>query len=155
MKLVLHILAFSTAAVCSVGCSKSSSSGNFVSGSVSYKGTPVTGGTILLHAGEKVFPASLGPDGNYTCAGVPAGDYTVTIDNKHLKNVGDPRDIMKKMGGGGPDKMPKDLAKVQEMSKGNAPKYVPIPEKYASAKTSSLTVKVESGKNTRDLTLTD
>ena len=160
MKTLSSVLLFAAAGLLVAGCGKSGSAGNSVNGSVVYKGNPVTGGTMLFHGGDnKVYPASLGGDGKYTCPSVPAGDYTVTIDTKVLKDVVDPEAMMKKFGGnGGSEKLPealtKDLAKMKEVGKG-MPKYVPIPEKYANSKTSTLTVKVGSGSNTQDLQLTD
>jgi len=159
MKPVLSVFLVAAAALLSTGCGKSSSS---VVGSVTYKGSPVTGGTMLFHGSDKVIPASLGVDGNYACPNVPPGDYTVTIDTTSLKNIGDPESMMKKMAkemgtdGSGeklPEALSKDFAKMKEM--GSMPKYTPIPEKYANKKTSGLTMKVESGSNTKDWQLTD
>jgi hypothetical protein len=169
MKTALGILLVSTGLL-AAGCGKSGDTSS-VSGLVSYKGNPVTGGTMAFHAGDKVFPASLGPDGKYSCLSVPPGNYTVTIDTKRLQqNVGvDPDSTMKEMfkkkgqGGseapGGFDEVIKKLK--EEQGKGKLPdmlkklKYVRIPEKYADVKTSDLSVKVGSGSNTQDLTLRD
>jgi len=157
MKTFSSVLLVATAGLLA-GCGRSGSAGNSVAGSVTYKGNPVTGGTMLFHGKDKPYPATLGPDGSYTCQGVPLGDYTVTIDNKWLEKVGDAESMMKNMGRFGEDVAggyKEGLAKMKEMGQGTMPKYVPIPEKYANAKTSELTVKVESAKNTKDLQLTD
>jgi len=163
MRIGLSVLVVSIGLL-AAGCGKRGSSGNSVAGSVTYKGNPVTGGTMLFHGKDKdgkdkVFPASLGPDGNYSCQGVPAGDYTVTVDTKWLENFGDAESMMKKMAqkaglDGAGEKMPQNQGLAKE-PKGGAPKYVPIPPKYADKKTSTLTVKVESGNNSKDLPLTD
>jgi len=146
MKTVLSVFLIAMTGLLA-GCGRSGSSSS-VTGSVTYKGKPVTGGTMLLHGKDKVFPASLGPDGNYICPSVPAGEYTVTINTEGLKkNVVDP------VIGGEEQKLfeNKDLAK----ARASIPAYVPIPGKYADAKTSGLTLTVGSGSNTKDLQLTD
>ena len=51
----------------------------------------------MFHAGDKVFPATLGPDGHYSCPSVPPGDYTVTVDTRVLKDLLDPASMMTKM----------------------------------------------------------
>jgi len=149
MKTVLSVLLVSTAGFLA-GCGRSGSSASSVSGSVTYKGSPVTGGTMLFHGKDKVFPASLGPDGKYVCPSVPPGEYTVTIDTKALKKAGDSEKSSL-----APEKETPEIAKAREMAKGAMPVYVPIPSKYADAKTSGLTVTVGSGSNTKDLPLTD
>jgi hypothetical protein len=154
MKIIWNILLLSTAGLMAAGCSKSGSSGSSVSGAVTYKAAPVTGGIMLLHGNDKAYPATLGPDGKYTCQGVPPGDYTVTLDTKWLKNAGDIKSSGKQFGQ--EMKLPPDFEqKMKEMGKGNAAVYVPIPEKYSSAKTSDLKVNVGSGSNTKDFQLTD
>ena len=160
MRIVLSVLLVSSGLL-AAGCGRRGSSGNSVSGSVTYKGNPVTGGNMLFHGKDKdgkdkAFPASLGSDGNYSCQGIPSGDYTVTVDTKWLENFGgDAESMMQKMSGTDV-KMPQNEAftKMKE-AKGNGLKYVPIPPKYADKKTSTLTVKVEDGGNTKDLPLTD
>jgi hypothetical protein len=166
MKTVWSILVVSTAGLLAAGCGKSGSSGSSVTGSVTYKGSPVTGGNMLFHGKDKTYGASLGADGKYTCTAVPPGDYVVTIDNKHLEKAGggDPEAMMKKMAGG--KDLPADFAKSFEKMKAEkakanigageaAAKYVPIPEKYAKAETSGLKVTVGSGNNQKDFPLTD
>ncbi|MBM4069309.1 MAG: carboxypeptidase regulatory-like domain-containing protein [Planctomycetes bacterium] len=145
------------AALAVAGCGKSSGS---LSGNVSYQGKPVTGGVMLLvDAKGRNFPASLNADGTYKCPEIPPGDYTVTINTSALKGTDNQEGTAKMLekqglGNDAGSKQPKDLAKVKEMSTG-AGKLVSIPPKYASTTTSTLTVKVEGGKQIQDFTLTD
>jgi len=162
MKTVLSVFLVATAALLAAGCGRSTS-GSSVTGSVTYNGNPVTGGSMLFHGKDKPYPASLGADGKYTCPVIPPGDYTVTIDTKWLEKAGagDAASTIKDMANQGVTDQDlakgfKDLAKAQEMNKAIANlKYVAIPKKYADAKTSGLTVTVESGSTTKDLQLTD
>jgi hemoglobin len=51
-----------------------------VSGTITFKGKPVTGGTIAFHAMEKSSTATIQPDGTYELVGILAGTYKITID---------------------------------------------------------------------------
>jgi hypothetical protein len=165
MRTLLTLLLVSTTALVFVGCKKSDSLGSSISGTVTYKGQPVTGGTMLFHASNNVFPASLKGDGTYTIANLAPGDYVVTVDTRALKNKGDPESMMKsmtqKMGKGDgaveklPDSVAKSLAKMKEMKQDNSVQFVQIPEKYADPKTSGLKVSVQAGSNTKEIPLTD
>ncbi len=148
------------AGLAAAGCGKSTGS---LTGTVTYKGNPVTGGLMLfVDAQGKSFPGSLNPAGNYNCPDLPPGDYIVTINTSLMKPV-DPgqstKEMIAKQGQDQsqtklPESMTKDLAKVKEMGSKTG-QYVAIPDKYANAKTSGLTVKVEAGSQTKDFTLTD
>jgi hypothetical protein len=174
MKIVSSMVLVSTAAFMTVGCSKTGSSGSSVTGSVTYKGSPVTGGNMLFHGKDKNYAGNLGPEGKYAALGMPPGEYTVTIDTKSLEKThsGPGKDIdtmIKDMEAKFGGKLPPEAAKrFEEMRKkmkeeapkdGDAPtataKYVKIPEKYANPKTSGLTVTVGSGSNQKDFPLTD
>ena len=127
---------------------------NSVSGSVSYKDKPVTGGQIKLHyPDKKVFEIALKPDGSFETTGVPTGTATVTVETEHLKN-------MPKIPGGLPkDGPPKDAPKDVKMptlpDTSLQPVYVPIPSKYSDPAQSKLTLEVKTGVNKQNLVLTD
>src|SRR5262249_13809738 len=70
MKTVLSVFLVATAGLLAAGCGRSTS-GSSVTGSVTFKGNPVTGGTMLFHGKDKPYPASLGADGKYTCPVIP------------------------------------------------------------------------------------
>jgi hypothetical protein len=142
-----------------------------MSGTVSYKGKPVTGGLIFFFDAQgKSYPGSLNADGTYRTPGLEPGDYTVTVDNQNLKymNPGDAsKEMIEKFGGGagggqqgGGGAGGPEAQKWMEKMKGKQPntgKDMPIPEKYKDAKTSGIKVKVEPGEleQQKDFTLTD
>jgi len=132
-----------------------------ISGLVKYQGKPVPGGNIVFHTKDNqgMYRCSLGADGTYQIADVPTGNLVVTVETESLNPS-------KKKGpaypGGGAAKGSKlDAEYMAGMKKGGAPVnatpavYQRIPEKYAKAETSPLTVSVEAGSQTHDITLTD
>lgn len=157
------LLTLSFFLVISLGCSPSSKTPTTVSGKVTYKGQPVTGGNIAFHppAGEATQGASgsygfaLNPDGTYIAVGLPAQEMVVTIDTESL-NPNKPKAEYSKG-----KENPGDEYKKQMMKRGAVPdvadtsKYVAIPKKYADKKTSPLKKTLTGGKNTLDFELTD
>jgi hypothetical protein len=157
MRTILPLFLISAVGLLVLGCGKSGSLGSSISGTLTYKAKPVPGGTLLFHANGKAFQASLAADGSYSVPDLPAGDYIVTIDTRHLKDVVGPEAMMRKMSGSDqiPEGMNKELSKVKEMRKDNPPQYRFIPDKYADVKTSGLKVTVQAGSNTKELELPD
>jgi hypothetical protein len=174
MKMIHRVLLVASAGLLAAGCGKSGSTGSSVTGSITYKGSPVTGGNMIFHGKEKNYGGNLGPDGKYTAAGMPPGEYIVTIDTKSLEKVSSGpgkdidamiKDMEEKFGGKLPPEAAKEFEEMRKKMKEEAPKdgdaptttakYVKIPEKYANPKTSGLTVTVGSGSNSKDFPLTD
>jgi hypothetical protein len=169
---ILHSVSLVTAVVLA-GCAKSGSgdaASNTISGTVTYKGAPVTGGLMKFIGGKgEAFHASLNPDGTYKCIGLKSGDYTVTIDTAAMKDAAaSPEEMMNKMKKMAPPKqqqsnIPKVALPDPAKEAGTQPAkgttgsggYVPIPGKYANAKTSDLKVKYEGGNQTKNLELKD
>jgi hypothetical protein len=122
------------------GCSGSGGKTASVSGKVTYKNAPVTGGQIMFHtsSGAPIMGA-INPDGTFSFGGVPIGPATVTIDTDSLKGQAGGSDYTK-MGG------KHEGFKAPEKTGGN-PVYVKIPPKYKDPKTSKLSVDVKKGKN--------
>jgi hypothetical protein len=148
--------------VIAVGCSKSRTPCS-VYGKVSYKGQPVTGGTISFHRVSEELSGSYGfpikADGTYEGSSMPAEEYIVTVETESInkdrpiptysgggQNKGiqanDYREKMKKMG-----KMP---GVTEEQGT-----YVKIPAKYNEKDKSGLKVKLDNGKNKKDIDLAD
>ena len=145
-----------------IGCDKGSGlKTEPVTGKVTYQGAPVAGAQITFMetgkpAGSGIFGgATTDENGEYKVsasggdaeAGMPAGEYTVTIK----KNV--PAD------GSDPTKAttPEEAAKQQGSSgrpTSTKMKSV-IPEKYGNPNSSGLTASVKEGENTFDFTLED
>ncbi len=139
-----------------VGCGGSKGTVARLSGNVKYKGAPVTAGTIAFTAkGEGsgaggTYLASINPDGTYSTSQLPAGEFTVAIETE---SANPKRASPERYGGGkGMDSRPPEARAAAKAAKGA---YVKIPSKYASPKTSGLTVTLTSGKNTKDFDLTD
>ncbi len=117
-----------------VGCSKEGPGGRLeVSGTVTYKGTPVDNGTIefVPHQGVKTQSGSPITNGRYRIPadrGLMPGDYTVKISSMEPVAVSDEP-------GGLPGKDPKER----------------LPAKYNTK--STLTKEVKKGQTTIDFTL--
>lgn len=105
-----------------------------VAGKVSYKGQPVASGTITFGAQDAkqgTPAAAVIKSGAYQIdGGLATGDYTVLVQYVS------------------PSLREADAAK-------KAPEKSPIPEKYATAKTSDLKFTVKSGSNQADFELKD
>ena len=100
-----------------------------ITGKVTYKGAPLPGGTVKFYPERKGKPVTgiIQADGTFTAKGVPLGRTMVVVETESVK----PR----------PGKAPK------------GPKYVRIPARYASPKTTPLVAEVKAGKQTFDLNL--
>lgn len=132
------------------------------SGKITYKGQPVTGGTIAFHLTLEEQHGSLGfqikPDGTYEAVGLQPKEYAVTIETESI-NKNRPKLVY----GGGQNKTGQDeyRKKQQEMGKGGAGitegmgTYVKIPGKYSDKSKSGLTVKLKNGKNDLPFVLED
>jgi hypothetical protein len=163
MRVLLSVLL--VAGLLATGCSQSTGGGASVSGTVTYQGKPVTGGSMFFYGSEKSYPASLDDQGRYTCPDIVPGEYVVTVDNRAIKSLAESEDVMKKMfaktGGSGQIHSKEDaLAKIREQKRkeggaggGSTLVYVPIPDKYADKTTSTIKVKVDPGINSKDIAL--
>jgi hypothetical protein len=148
-------LLFSSGFLLVAGCSSSPPAAT-LSGNVTYKGRPVTGGSIWLYPKETLggkyppkYSGTIRPDGTFTLTGVPLGSMIVTIDTKSVKDFGSAAAL----DSGGVDA----AMKGKMMAKpGGGPVYVAIPDKYSDPKTSGLTWDVTGGvKENHDFDLKD
>ncbi len=152
-----------------LGCSSQSKTASIVSGKVTYKGQPVSGGTITFYPppGEEIVASgdskasgaygfTLNDDGTFIGAGLPAQEMVVTVETESLNPNNKPKANYGKGKGNSPDEYRKQM-----MKRGAAPdvvdtrKYVAIPKKYANKKTSPLKKTLTAGKNEFDVELTD
>lgn len=109
-----------------------------LSGKVTFKNAPVTGGTIVLHPQGNAPPVqgTIDTDGKFSFGGVPKGTYTITFDTEGVR---------------------KSLAAVQGMKQkppgyeGRA--YVHLPAKYTNPKLSKLTWDIHQGQESKDFDL--
>jgi len=131
-----------------------------ITGSVKYQGKPVPGGNIVFHTknNQGMYRCSLGADGTYEIADVPTGALTVTVETESLNPSKKKGPAYPGAGGKGSKLDAEYMAGVKKsgMPVNATPAvYQRIPEKYAKAETSPLTVTVEAGSQTHDFTLTD
>jgi hypothetical protein len=129
-----------------------------ISGSVSYKGKPVTGGSVqFVTADGAAFVGSIGADGTFAISDVAVGEMVVVVETESInpkngEKEGTGRDAKRYANqpqqapppgrGGGPNSNSAD-----------SPKYIQIPDKYGKAKTSPLTYTVKSGRNVHTIEL--
>ncbi len=137
--------------VLAAGCGKSSNTPAKVTGKVTYKGAPVTAGTVAFQPkeGGAMHSASIEKDGSYTLNELPVGDMAVTVETESAHNNKDSTKGGNKQyskGGGSP------------MPEGFTPgggDYVKIPKKYSDPKTTPLTHSVVKGTQTFPIDLAD
>lgn len=131
-----------------VGCGSSSAT---VSGKITYKSTPLRGGTVTFFGpteGSWTQTSNIGEDGGYSVAKMPAGIARISVETDTVK----PNQTGMQMA----SKMPKIPEGIEHSPFGQAPradKYVEIPKKYNKPETSGLTYEVKSGKQDHDLKL--
>jgi len=143
------------------GCGPGNSTSGTVSGKVTYKGQPVTGGSLAFHTKEgAIYPTVINEDGTYTLTGMPTGDMTVTVDtealnpDKVIPTYGEPGQPGQpgQPGAGGTMQPPPGVAAPPQKETG---KYIKIPEKYNDPTKSGLTVNVTSTGTKKDFDLSD
>jgi hypothetical protein len=145
--------------VFALGCSHSKTPSK-VFGKVTYKGQPVTAGTVAFHrlgeeqSGSFSFP--LKSDGTYSGSCTLAEEMAVTIDTESAN----PKKVTPKyVQRGGKDPSAAYMEKMKE--RGHVPaetdkgQYVKIPPKYADKTKSPLRVTLKKGENELNFDLTD
>jgi len=163
-----------------IGC-KGSSNPNApakVHGSVTYNGSPVSGGTVTFHTKDGIpmtFP--IDSDGNYTAPDIAEGEMVVTVEtesvnpdaNKMQEYKGGTSGMASKMdgmanygkggsgaapGGGGVKGPGQQMGPTPEGFQSHT-KYVKIPAKYSDKATSGLSVTLKKGDQSYSIKLTD
>lgn len=163
------------AAICGCGGSNAGS----VSGTVTYDGKPVTGGTLVFYSDTGSYSAGIRPDGTYSITDMPPGEMTVTVEtesvnpkNKQSKTYdgqsqGGAGGKMYPGGGGGggnpagggapvgPDgkKYKQETSPIPEGAPTAQGEYVKIPDKYADKAKSGIKKSVTGGKQKIDIEL--
>lgn len=126
------------------GCSSETS----VSGKVTYKGAPVTAGSVTLVASNgQVYSGNLGPDGTYQIAGVPTGEVQIAVVGANAASGNKPPPARGGGGAGGP------AGASRGGGAGNPEGQTPVaqatgpvlPKEYGDPRTSGLTGKVKAG----------
>jgi hypothetical protein len=156
-----------------VGCGKGNPNTAKVKGTITYKNAPVKGGVIRFLAvdGSAMAQGPISIDGTYEITDLPPGKKTVVIDTELINP--NQKTPAYGGGGGGRGKTDKLTAERMKATKTGSPetsdtaglnpaakkemmeRYVKIPAKYTTEKLSPLSVELEAGWNTFDITLTD
>jgi hypothetical protein len=148
-----------------------------VTGAVSYKGQPVKAGTVyFFYEQSGQYRAEIKQDGTYQFTDLPTGEVKVVVDTEPFNPEQRPVSYtqrQKQLSGGygkgmkeydammgrGGDKDKKGADQPAGLSKEKkeelAKVYVKLPKKYSDEKTTPLTYTVETGKQTKDIALTD
>jgi len=141
-----YVLAALVCTLMVVGCRKGTLTGN-----VSYKGKPVTSGTVTAYDEDgTAHQGTISEEGNYSIDGIPKGTIRLTVTSPD-PNAGQaiPKDADKER-----------VAKMRE-HKANQDQGTPVkgwrklPAKYSELSTSDLTFEVKGGTNTYDIPLAD
>jgi hypothetical protein len=125
-----------------------------ISGSVTYQGKPVTGGSIQFYSSSGTpYSATIGVDGTYSVSDVPVGDAVVCVETEsvnpvHKASTGKDAERRQAMMGG---RQPP--AGQSSGTTADNPVYVKIPEKYSKQKTSPLTFAVKNGRQVHNIVL--
>jgi hypothetical protein len=113
-----------------------------VEGKVFYRGKPLPGGTVAFYPAKgKPVVARIQKDGTYSAPKVPVGKVKVTVETESVRPKGKKK-----------ANPPKDQGNPPKRDKKQS-RYVPIPRKYASPKTSGLEYEVKKGTQTFDIQL--
>jgi hypothetical protein len=150
------------------GCEKDDGLNCKVRGKVTYKDSPVGGGTITFHAADGTQAISeIGSDGTYEFPKLPEGTMTVTIETESINPNKETPEYKGGSGGGAASKYgmksPKPSVKKgasyspapEGAGGGQNKNYVKIPAKYADKQKSGLTITVTKGDQEKDFPLTD
>lgn len=126
-----------------------------VSGTVTYKGSALTAGTLTFHSSTSgAATTPIAPDGSYSLVDLPVGEMTVTVETESAN----PK-VKTETYGSGQGKGKSMVAPAPDGAGAPPPKaagqYVKIPDKYSNAKQSDLKVTLVRGKQKKNFELTD
>lgn len=148
-----YVLALLAAFVLALGCAKNPNAPASISGKVNYKGQPLKGGKVTFHTKDAgMYTSAIDEDGTYSITDLPTGDLVVTVETESVKPKEQPTY------GGGKFKMKEYRPPGAPADAGKGPdpsRYVKVPSKYSNPKTSPLTVTVSSGRQVKEIELTD
>lgn len=163
------------------GCGSSKTASASITGKITLNGQPVTGGNLYFHSDAGTYSASIDSSGTFRATDIPPGDMTVTIDNDFLDpnrkipvyNGGKSGPLGAGGGGAGGKKYgamsgptggaPMTQYKGKGVELAAPPEgaqtvkdgtFVKIPDIFKKKETSTLKLKIEPGKNEKDITLT-
>jgi hypothetical protein len=121
-----------------------------VTGTVTYKGKPVTAGTVHFLAADDSQSASaeLSPEGTYAMPAAPVGPVKVAVQTAAFRY----RPVVA-AGARPPVGGPASVPQYRPVDHHVGTVYVPIPTRYEAPSTSGLTFTVQKGTQTLDIAL--
>jgi len=149
-QVALFCLILPPCVVLPLGCGSASSNPGKLSGSVTLDGAPVTGGDLFIYSKPGPVHATISATGSYTSTDLPVGEWKVTVSTESLnptqKKI---PDTYEKKGGVSPGPKGKGAAVAKDPGT-----YVAIPKLYQDEKTTTLSVNVTAGSQTKNFELT-
>jgi hypothetical protein len=138
------------------GCTTNPQAPARISGTVTYKGSPVPAGTVVFHTPEQgSYAARLNTDGTYEVRDVPKGKMTVTVETESVNpNKKNPETYG---GSKGAKQYAERLAAEGRAAAEKTPpeQYMKIPSKYADRETTPLSIDAAAGAQIQNFPLTD
>ena len=123
-----------------------------VSGTVTYQGKPLDGGSVQFQSGGKTVSAEISKVGKYALAGVPVGSAKVTVSYVDPKVTDHFRAVSAASKSGGAGRGEKEEP-ATALSKVDPTTFNKVPDKYNDFNGSGLTFEVKKGSNTYDIDL--
>jgi hypothetical protein len=145
MRRLVIVLCF---AVFLAGCGDKKTATAVVSGTITYKGQAVNGGSLILYPATGEGPTVNIPitqSGSFRTSDVPEGEYKVVVQ----PSAGFEPKLQK---GSDPSKNPEIQQKMEQLKQ---PATIPIPEKYKKRLDTDLKITVTKGEQTITLELKD
>jgi hypothetical protein len=146
---VPFLTAVAVAALAAAGCGGPSPGD--ASGTVRYNGWPLVCGSVIFYGSDGLpHAAAIGPDGTYSVTGVPSGEVKVAVVSE-LPSATAP---VKKQAADG-KALRQDVTPPAPKAAGRPRGWFPVPKKFGDATTSGLTITIDAGPNTQDISLND
>jgi hypothetical protein len=151
-----------------LGCSKGGGANSSVHGKVTYKGAPVTAGSVRFHPADGSggeYKGFINKSGEYSVVGLPSGEMIVTVETESANTklpagARSGQDYEKK--GAIPQQAPDMLEKMRAREMGpkqsaqeSQGEYVKIPTRYSDAKMTPLRATIGRGDNSFPIELTE
>lgn len=137
-----------------MGCGRGKHKTTSLTGKVTYKDQPVSGGSLTLHpvdAKDKPMSIPLGSDGTFQFDAPPLGEMKVTVETESVRGQ---TGVAYKIPPGMKAPDGKDI-KAPEVDSSKLIKYVKIPNKYANVNSTPLKCTIKEGPNKVDFPLSD
>jgi hypothetical protein len=130
-----------------------------VSGSITYKGSPLKAANMAFHTNDgTAYPGLVSSDGTYIANDLPAGDFVITVETESFKSAasttGSGRFDAKYRKQQDSRQAPSDMPAATTVTEMVA-QYTKIPSKYANPKTSPLSITLKPGRQVHAVEITD